>query len=1060
MADRIVELCENFTKIGLARECERRQIDSSGNNETMAKRILAHDATTVAEINEQDSRHGEEDFGDEHDGDYIDDDGENDKDDDDDKQNNDVSRHNDDGNNDDTSSSDGNSLRFRTAMHDAPTSTPRNTRAKPVEQRPYSFRDVEDSIESFGAEDGQDIKDWMLQFKTMSKTANWSDEQKMIMCRKKMTGTARRFVFAQRDLTSFTKLKNALIKEFAPFVRASDVHRKLAARKKKPTESTRDYIYEIQRIALAIDLDEASICEYVVDGITDDDFHRSLLYEAQSISQLKEKLLNFEKVQMKSTKKPRADDFGPKRKEHRKPEPRKESEKTDTKRHCYNCGEPSHVATDCPQKNDGPECFNCNAFGHVSKECTKKKEKKPAKVNVLKSVNSRKPSLRIKMNDIEISGIIDTGSEESLIRKDLWSRLAVNGSRLQKSNMKVRGYGGGVDVVIGETVLNAFVENEEHTICFYVVPCEAIDIPMLIGMDFLGKVDYAITSEGDCTSDDDITVPPKYREQVLELIENYKPETSVRPVNELRINLTDNEIVCEYPRRLAGLEKEVVKKQIDEWLDEGIIQPSTSEYASPIVVVPKKDGTRRVCVDYRQINKKVVRDKFPTPNVEEQIDQLSEARVYTTLDLRNSYFHVAIEESSRKYTSFVTNDGQYEFLRAPFGLCTSGNAFGRFISAVLKDLVKDGKVIAFVDDVIIPSKNEQEGIELLKTVLKVAEEAGLYFNWKKCAFLQRRVEYLGYTIYDGCIKPAPAKVEKLKQFPQPTTVKELQRFYGLASYFRRFIPAFASIARPLSGMLRKESCFDFDADAVAAFNRIKEILTSYPVLRIFCPGAETEVHTDASKVALAGILMQRAKDDGKFHPCYYYSRLTTGAEKNYHSYELETLAVVESLKKFRCYLLGYRFKIVTNCRAFKDTMMKRKMNARVARRVVDLAEFEYEIEHRSGEKMRHVDALFRADVLVVSASVTAQVRSAQADDDRVKAIIAELTQTDSSKEFSICNGVLYKGEDEARRLYVPECIEMTIIRNAHEKGHFGVKKTMDRIESEYFIPGVEDKIKR
>lgn len=291
----------------------------------------------------------------------------------------------------------------------------------------------------------------------------------------------------------------------------------------------------------------------------------------------------------------------------------------------------------------------------------------------------------------------------------------------------------------------------------------------------------------------------------------------------------------------------MVRCQINEWLENGIIQPSDSEYASAVVVVPKKDGSRRVCVDFREVNKKVIRDNFPMPHMEEQIDQLCNAKVYTTLDLKNSYFHVPVDESSRKYTSFVTSDGQYEFLRAPFGLCTSGGAFGRFISAVLKDLISDGTIIVFVDDVIIPSKDEEEGLALLKTVLSVAEQGGLMFNWKKCVFLQRRVEFLGYTVYDGQVEPASGKIEKVKRFPQPTTVKQLQRFYGLASYFRKFIPSFADIARPLSNLLKRESSFIFDERAEASFNHVKGVLASYPVLRIFKPNAETEVHTDASR---------------------------------------------------------------------------------------------------------------------------------------------------------------------------------------------------------------------
>lgn len=232
------------------------------------------------------------------------------------------------------------------------------------------------------------------------------------------------------------------------------------------------------------------------------------------------------------------------------------------------------------------------------------------------------------------------------------------------------------------------------------------------------------------------------------------------------------------------------------------------------------------------------------------------------------------------------------------------------------------------------------------------------------------MEYLGYTIYSGQIEPSQQKIEKVKHYPQPKTVKQLQRFLGLASYFRKFIEGFASVTKPLTMMLRKESKFEFDERAKAAFELIKEKLVKYPVLHIFDAKLATELHTDASKDAIAGILLQCSEVDGKLHPCYYYSRLTNKAEKNYHSLELESLAVVESIKKFRCYLLGKKFKVVTDCMAIKQSLNKKNPNARLSRWFVTLSEFEFEVEHRSGEKMKHVDALSKANVLQMSAVVS------------------------------------------------------------------------------------------
>ena len=289
----VEELCENFTKTGLVRECEKEGLPTTGGKNEMAKRVVEHRVLSAAANGEDDDDDGSQGNGgsggneeDEHGNGESDD---SHADDDDDEGTNDES---------DAEVSDaGNEKREKKIRRHA-------------HQRPqvYSFRDMEESIESFGAKEREDVKVWLHQLEAVAKSARWTDEHKMIMCRKKLTGTARRFVFSLRDVSSYAKLKDALIGEFAPFVCASDIHRTLASRKKKPTETTRDYIYEMQRIALAIDLDEPSLCEYVVDGITDDEFHRSLFYEAQTIRRLKEKLLNFEKVTKNSRKKPKQDD--------------------------------------------------------------------------------------------------------------------------------------------------------------------------------------------------------------------------------------------------------------------------------------------------------------------------------------------------------------------------------------------------------------------------------------------------------------------------------------------------------------------------------------------------------------------------------------------------------------------------------------------------------------------------------------------------------------------------------------------------------------------------------
>ncbi|GFY44756.1 retrovirus-related Pol polyprotein from transposon 17.6 [Trichonephila inaurata madagascariensis] len=244
---------------------------------------------------------------------------------------------------------------------------------------------------------------------------------------------------------------------------------------------------------------------------------------------------------------------------------------------------------------------------------------------------------------------------------------------------------------------------------------------------------------------------------------------------------------------------------------------------------------------------------------------------------------------------------------------------------VQKELMRKGVVIIYMDDLIIPAKDEKEGLEKLKEVLEVASKYGLEMKFKKCQFLRRKVEFLGHVVENGTIRPSIAKTIAVKKFPVPTTVKQVQSFLGLTGYFRKFIPAYSQIAKPLSDLTRRDNPFMFEQPQMEAFEKLKKLLTESPVLSIFQQGKTTELHTDASQQGYGAVLLQEA-EDGKLHPVQYMSQKTTPAEEKYSSYELEVLAVINALKKFRTYLLGNNFKIITDCSAFQKTMNKKRFS--------------------------------------------------------------------------------------------------------------------------------------
>jgi len=257
------------------------------------------------------------------------------------------------------------------------------------------------------------------------------------------------------------------------------------------------------------------------------------------------------------------------------------------------------------------------------------------------------------------------------------------------------------------------------------------------------------------------------------------------------------------PRRLAFTEKEQLQKILDELLAKEVIRPSSSEYASPIVLVKKKNGEYRLCIDYRTLNEYIARMNYPMPVIEDQINILKDKSYFSILDLKDGFFHIQIAEESVKYTSFITPLGQFEYIKMPFGLKSAPGRFQKFVNEVLKELIRSGDVIAYIDDFLIATKSLEHHLIILKKVFKLLVENKLNLRIDKCKFMFTEIEYLGYLITLEGIRPTTSGVEAVSNFPIPQSVKSVQSFLGLCSYFRKFIEGFSVIAKPLYDLLKK-----------------------------------------------------------------------------------------------------------------------------------------------------------------------------------------------------------------------------------------------------------------
>ena len=360
------------------------------------------------------------------------------------------------------------------------------------------------------------------------------------------------------------------------------------------------------------------------------------------------------------------------------------------------------------------------------------------------------------------------------------------------------------------------------------------------------------------------------------------------------IDTGDHPPVKQQPYRTPAVHREKITKMIADMEKYGIISPSVSPWASPIVLVPKKNGQLRFCVDYRQLNAVTKKDVYPLPRIDDILDHLGKAKYFTSLDLASGYWQVLLDEGSRQKSAFTTHRGLYEFIRMPFGLCNAPATFQRLMQVVLSGLEWDSCFV-YLDDILIASETFDEHIRHLREVFERLRKASLKLKPNKCLILQPEVRYLGYIVSAAGIRPDPAKIEKVKFYPIPTDATKVRQFLGLASYYRRFIPDFAKIAHPLHALTKKHAEYRWSPECDRAFNQLKVCLMTAPVLSYPVFGSDQEfiLETDASGVGLGAVLAQ--EHDGSVHPIAYASRSLDPHEKNYGITELEGSEVFSAL---------------------------------------------------------------------------------------------------------------------------------------------------------------------
>ncbi|CAF3396631.1 unnamed protein product, partial [Rotaria sp. Silwood2] len=418
------------------------------------------------------------------------------------------------------------------------------------------------------------------------------------------------------------------------------------------------------------------------------------------------------------------------------------------------------------------------------------------------------------------------------------------------------------------------------------------------------------------------------------------------------------------PYRIAPARRQIIEENLREMLQDNVIVPSKSPWASPVVLAPRKDETLRFCIDYRKLNAMTIRDAYPIPRIDDTLDSLQEAKFISTLDLRTGYWQVQMDDKSREKTAFITHKGLFEFKVMPYGLTNAPATFQRLMDTVLAGL-KWQCCLVYIDDIIIYSPTFEQHIEDLKRVFEALRSANLTLKTPKCHFCRRETKYLGHIITSDGVKPDPDLVKSVVDFPRPQTIREVQSFLGLTGYYRRFIQNYARIAEPLIKQLRftvtGNHHLRWSNECTEAFTTLKKKLTTAPIMNT--PNFEQLfiLEVDACEYGLGAILTQEYDD--KKYVIAYASRTLSPIERRYGATEREALAIVWATKHFRVYIEGSKILIRSDCKALQWLRNTKDVTGRLARWAMKLSAYQIEnIQYRPGKQNANADSLSRNPV--------------------------------------------------------------------------------------------------
>lgn len=895
-------------------------------------------------------------------------------------------------------------------------------------------------------------------------------------------------------LDAFFKVRRNVIFERARFNR----------RIQQPGETAEQYIMEMYRLVESCEygaMKDEMIRDRLVVGIRDTQLSQQLQLDAGlTLETAKKKIRQREAVgqQQKelkdgSTESMRVEEvrhertFRPRKTSHYKSQWKSRNQE---QKRCSRCGKGPHSKEKCPARD--VTCYRCNKKGHYGAQCFSKEKVAAIKseestldtafLDTLDEKNTTSWQVDIEVNKQKLQFKLDTGAEVTAINERTYEKLRRK-CKLSKVQKALYGPSKQQLEVLGQ--LQAELSHKSKTAVqpIYVVKglqSNLLGLPAIRALDLVARLDTAETTLTSATN-----VMEKFP-SVFTGLGNLGEEYDIK----LKPGAVPFALYT--PRQVPLPLRRKVREELDRMETLGVIskvdQPTT--WCAGMVVVPKKEGNIRICVDLKPLNQSICREVFPLPMVDEILGQLAGAKVFSKLDANSGFWQIPLSQKSRPLTTFITPFGRYSFNKLPFGISSAPEHFQRRMSQILAGL--EG-VVCLIDDVLIFGKDKTEHDERLHQALTRIEKAGVTLNPNKCEFEKKQLKFLGHVVDKDGIKADPDKTEAIARMEPPKNVSELRRFMGMVNQLGKFSRNLADLTPPLRDLLSKKSVWTWDSAQDEAFAKVKAELLKPTVLALYDPQKPSKVSADASSFGLGAVLLQKCESVWK--PIAYASRSMTETEKRYAQIEKEALATTWACEKFSTYILGKHFEIETDHKPLVPLLGTKQLNSlppRILRFRLRLDRFSYSISHVPGKNLYAADTLSRAprkechndtiledetealmelckDNLPASAKTLEEYRTSQSKDPVCTKVIdlckrgwPERNQLETHlRPYWKVRGELTVSKDGLlmynKRMVVPRELQRRTLEKIHS-GHQGIQKCRALVSVSVWWPGISHEI--